>query len=191
MAYNVLKFFHLLGAVLMGGGLAAVWLADWRARQLRDLSAYAEAVRTVAVCYDGLVLPGSLLVLASGGWMIAQYYGGLNFVHVPWLAGMVVLFLVEFIEGNTVTRRYFMRLRRLAQQAVDLGRFTPELEQERAQRLPTFTHYLDLPVLILLIALGALKPDSWVLWWLGVGAAVVTAAVLTYWIRRRYAQGGV
>lgn len=189
MTYNLLKFFHILGAILMGAGLVAVWLADMRSRQLRELPTFAEAVRTIAVCYDGLVVPGSLLLLASGAWMIAQYYGGLDFLHVPWLAGMVVLFLAEFIEGNTVTRLYFMRLRRLTHQALQVGHFTTELEQERGKLVPSFTHFLDLPALTLIIALGALKPDSWSLWFAGVISAFVISSLLTYWIPRLYPWG--
>jgi hypothetical protein len=43
---------------------------------------------------------------------------------------MVALFLFEFVEGNTVTRLYFMRLRHLT---LKTGKFTPELEQARAE----------------------------------------------------------
>jgi uncharacterized membrane protein len=189
MTYNRLKFVHILGAILMGAGLVAVWLADFRSRQLRELPTFAEAVRTIAVCYDGLVVPGALLLLASGGWMIAQYYGGLNFLNVPWLADMVVLFLAEFIEGNTVTRLYFMRLRRLTRQALQSGQFTPELERERGKLGPSFTQFLDLPALTLIIALGALKPDSWSLWLVGVAISLVTSGLLTYWVPRLYPWG--
>lgn len=189
MSYNLFKFLHILGAILMGAGLVAVWLADLRSRQLRELPTFAEAVRTIVVCYDGLVVPGSLLLLASGAWMIAQYYGGLDFLHVPWLAGMVVLFLAEFIEGNTVTRLYFMRLRRLTRQALQAGHFTAELERERGKLAPSFTHFLDLPALTLIIALGVLKPDSWSLWFAGVFTAIVISSLLTYWIPRLYPWG--
>jgi quinol monooxygenase YgiN len=73
--------------------------------------------------------------------MIVEFYGGWNFVSVPWLAGMVFLFAFEFIEGNTITRLYFTRLRRLTQEALRVGAFTPELEKARAENLPSFTHF--------------------------------------------------
>ena len=41
----------------------------------------------------------------------------LFFLTVPWLAGMVLLFAFELIEGNTITRLYFMRLRRLTRRS--------------------------------------------------------------------------
>jgi len=109
MTYPLLKYAHLLGAILMGAGLIGVWLADLRSRQLRDLTAFSEAVRNIAVFYDGVVVPGALLLLGSGAWLIVSVYGGWGFLQVPWLLGMVLLFAFEFIEGNTVTRIYFMR----------------------------------------------------------------------------------
>lgn len=189
MTYNLLKFGHILGAILMGAGLVGVWMADLRSRQLRDLRQFAEAVRNIAVFYDGLVVPGALILLASGSWMIAEFYGGLAFLDVPWLTGMVILFLAEFIEGNTVTRLYFMRLRRMTRRALEEGDFTRELQEERGKLIPSFTHFLDLPALTLIIALGALKPVSWTLFMAGSAVAVAIASVLTYWIPRLYPWG--
>lgn len=189
MTYNLLKFIHILGAILMGSGLVGVWMADLRSRQLRELHQFAEAVRNIAVFYDGLVVPGALLLLASGTWLIVEFYDGFAFLGIPWLAGMVALFLAEFIEGNTVTRLYFMRLRRMTRVALEEGAFTPELERERGKTVPSFTHFLDLPVLTLIIALGALKPTTWTLLIAGSLTAVVVASALTFWIPRLYPWG--
>jgi uncharacterized membrane protein len=166
--YGLLKFFHLVGAVLMGGGLIGVWMADFRSRQLHELKPFSEAVRNIAVFYDGVVVPGAPLLLGSGTWMIVKFYGGWNFLQFPWLAGMVGLFAFEFIEGNTVTRLYFMRLRRLTRSALNACEVTPELQKARAERVPTFTHFLDLPMLFLIVALGAIQPTTWSLLFLPV-----------------------
>ena len=106
MTYALLKFLHVLGAILMGGGLIAVWLCDLRSRQVRELPRFAEAVRNIAVFYDGVVVPGAILLLVSGTWLIVEFFGGCGFMKIPWLAGMVALFAFEFIEGNTITRLY-------------------------------------------------------------------------------------
>ena len=50
----------------MGGGLIAVWLSDLRSRQVRDLPRFAEAVRNIAMFYDGVVVPGALLLCSAG-----------------------------------------------------------------------------------------------------------------------------
>lgn len=186
MTYAVLKLVHIIGAILMGAGLIGVWAADLRSRQLRDLSAFSEAVRNIAVFYDGIVVPGALILLVSGTWMIVEFFGGWSFVSVPWLAGMVYLFAFEFIEGNTVTRLYFMRLRRLTREALSAGVFTPQLEKARAESAPTFTHFLDLPMLLLIVSLGALKPESWTLFVVGSLAALTVAIALTLLVPRLY-----
>ena len=115
--YLWLRFAHLVGLMLMSAGLIGVFIADMRSRQVRDVRLFAQAITFIAVFYDGLVVPGALLLLASGTWLIAGYHGGWDFLEVPWLAGMVVLFAFEFIEGNTITRLYFVRLRRLTRRA--------------------------------------------------------------------------
>jgi uncharacterized membrane protein len=186
MEFNLLKLAHVLGAVLIGGGLIGVWMSDLRSRQLTELKTFAEAVRNIAVFYDGVVVPGALLLLASGAWMTALYYGGWAFVHTPWLAGMAGLFAFEFIEGNTITRIYFMRLRRLTKQALAQGRITPELAAARQETVATFTHFLDLPLLFVIIALGVIQPATWSLFLAGSAAAVLVAAFLTILIPRLY-----
>ena len=186
MTYPVLKFLHLLGLTLMGAGLIGVWYADLRTRTVQELPVFAEAVRSIAVLYDGLVVPGALLLLASGTWLIVTVYGGWAFLGMPWLTGMVALFAFEFIEGNTITRLYFMRLRRLTLEALQHGKVTAELEEARRQRVPTFTHFLDIPILFVIVALGAMRPNSWILFITGTILALVAAAVLTLMIPRLY-----
>lgn len=190
MTYAVLKLAHIIGAILIGAGLIGVWLSDMRSRQSRELVRFAEAVRNIAVFYDGVVVPGALLLLVSGTWLIVEFFAGWSFIDIPWLAGMVFLFAFEFVEGNTVTRLHFMRLRRLTQEALSVGRFTPELQRARAENLPTFTHFLDLPVLLLIVSLGALKPESWASFIVGSLIALAVATALTIVIPRIYQWSG-
>jgi uncharacterized membrane protein len=186
MTYAVLKLTHIIGAILMGAGLIGVWVSDLRSRQLRDLTAFSEAVRNIAIFYDGVVVPGALILLTSGTWLIVEFFGGWSFGSIPWLAGMVYLLAFELVEGNTVTRVYFMRPRRLTRDALAVGAFTPQLERARAEGVPTFTHFLDLPILCVIVSLGALKPESWSVFMVAVAVAFTTAAALTVLVPRLY-----
>lgn len=186
MTYPLLKFFHLLGLTLMGAGLIGVWVADVRSRQVRELPIFAEAVRNIRVFYDGLVVPGALLLLASGTWLTVTVYGGWAFLGVPWLLGMVALFAFESIEGNTITRLYFVRLSRLTRDALRRGATTSELAEARHNHVPTFAHFLDLPILFVIVALGATRPNTWMLFVVATILAVITAAILTLAIPRMY-----
>lgn len=189
MTYLLLRFIHVLGAILIGAGLIGVWVSDLRSRQLRNMPQFAEAVRNIAVFYDGVVLPGALLLLVSGTWLIVQFFDGWDFVKMPWLAGMVALFAVELVEGNTITRLYFMKLRRITRESHNVGHFTPELEKVRAKYIPTFTHFLDLPLLFLIVALGSIKPNTWTLFVVGLALAILVAAALAVFIPRLYPWG--
>ncbi|MEK8015989.1 MAG: DUF2269 domain-containing protein [Candidatus Parabeggiatoa sp.] len=191
MEYTILRYFHVLGAILMGAGLIGVWLTDLRSRQQRDVVRFSEAVRYIAIFYDGVVVPGALILLFSGTWFTVKYFGGWSFTffQMPWLAGMIVLFAFEFIEGNTITRLYFMKLRRMTTSALEMGKMTPELEKERAKLVPSFTHYLDLPMFFLIVALGVMKPNTWTIFMYGAVIAVGMAIFLTLLIPRIYPWG--
>ena len=83
---------------------------------------------------------------------------------------MVLQFAFEFIEGNTVTRPYFARLRRLTREALDKGGVTPALLAARGhESLPTFTHFLDIPLVLVIISLGTVPPETWTHTVVGVG----------------------
>lgn len=189
--YLLLRFGHLVGLMLISAGLIGVFVADIRSRQVRDVTLFAQAVNFIAVFYDGLVVPGALLIAASGTWLIVEYHGGWSwaFLGTPWLAGMVVLFVFEFVEGNTVTRLYFMRMRRLTRVAVAEGRVTEELARARAEQLASFTHFLDIPLLLVIVSLGALRPTDWTQFVVATGAAVMVATVLNTTIPRLYPWG--
>ncbi|HYD32835.1 MAG TPA: DUF2269 family protein [Azospirillaceae bacterium] len=182
MAYDLLILAHVIGFILIAAGLLGVFLADLRARQVRHLTAFAEAVRTIAVAYDGLVVPGALLVLASGGVMIGQ--AGYDVLATPWLLGMVTLFAFEFIEGNTVTRLYFLKLRRLTREAQASGGPTPDLIAARGTGFATFTHFLDLPLFLVIVSLGKLRPTTWEPFLIGTAAALAVSAALTILLPR-------
>jgi uncharacterized membrane protein len=187
--YLLLRFAHFLGLMLISAGLIGVLVADMRSRQVRDLALFAQAISFIAVFYDGLVVPSALLLLASGTWLIAGYYGW-SFLDTPWLAGMVLLFAFEFIEGNTITRLYFMRMRRLTRAALAEGRLTADLAKARAEQLASFTHFLDIPILVVIVSLGALRPMDWTQFLGGTLIAVVVAAALNLYIPRLYPWGG-
>jgi uncharacterized membrane protein len=186
LIYSLLRYVHLIGLMLLGAGLIGVWISDLRSRKVRDLGLFAEAVRNIAVFYDGLVVPGAIILFVSGAWMTANVWGGWGFMQHPWLAGMILLFVFEFVEGNTVTRLYFMRLRRLTNEALAQGSVTPDLTRAREEHVPTFTHFLDIPMLLLIVSLGVLRPSTWTQFVIGAWSAIIVASVLTLWIPRLY-----
>ena len=79
--------------------------------------------------------------------------------------------------------------RRLTRSALDAGHVSPELQNVRGELVPTFTHFLDLPMLFLIIALGTTRPTTWTLFLAGLFASISLATVLTLVIPRLYPWG--
>jgi hypothetical protein len=68
------------------------------------------------------------------------------------------------------------------------------VESARREHLPTFTHFLDLPILIVIVALGAMRPNTWALFLVGTILTIVAATGLALTIPRMHPfqvrQGG-
>ena len=90
------------------------------------------ALRIPGVRFVAAVVPCSVGTDAKGSsqcsFGVIRTGRGQAEVGQPWLARMVALFAFEFIEGNTITRLYFLRLRRLTTVALEQGAVTRDLE---------------------------------------------------------------
>jgi uncharacterized membrane protein len=177
--YASLKLAHLLGAGLVGGGLIGVLLSDLRSRQIPDLRQISFAIHDIPTLYNWFVIPGSVLLLVSGVWLIVLLYSGWEFLRVPWLTGMAFLFAFEFLEANTITRTYLMKLRWITRRALKAGHITAELEAARHAHVPTFMHFLHLPLFLVIVSLGVVRPVTWTLFTSGTVLSVLIATVLS------------
>ena len=128
--YLLLKFAHILGFILLGGGLLAVWVSEFQAYRTNEIGVFAESARYTAIFYDFLVIPGAITVATSGFFLVQNL--GLGFFEEPWLITMWGLFLFEFIEGNTITRIQFRKTLRRSKEALNKGK---SLTRRSAKRL--------------------------------------------------------
>jgi hypothetical protein len=60
------------------------------------------------------------------------------------------------------------------------------LAAARHEHVPTFMHFLDIPILFVIVALGAARPDTWMVFAVGTILAVLAAAVLTIVVPHLY-----
>lgn len=63
-------------------------------------------------------------------------------------------------------------------------------ERQRQEIEATFTHFLDLPILFVIVALGAMRPGTWTLFLVGTALAVAAATVLAIAVPRMYPYVG-
>jgi len=75
----------------------------------------------------------------------------------------------------------------LTREAVEQGGVTPELIKAREHEvMPTFTHFLDIPLLFVIVSLGVVRPDGWTQTIVGIGLSIVLAVALTVLLPRLY-----
>jgi uncharacterized membrane protein len=175
--YLLLRFVHFIGFIFLGGGLLAVFVSELRAYRTADASRFAEAAWYTAVFYDAVVLPGAVLVGLSGILLVFQL--GLEFFVHPWLVGMWGLFLFELIEGNTITRVQFRRTLRRSQLCLAAGRLTDKDRDEARTLIGQITHFLDVPLFLVIVYFGAMRPDSWTHVLAAIAVALVASSILT------------
>lgn len=174
--YLLAKLVHIVGFILLGGGLFAVFVSEMRAYRTADVCRFAEAAWYTATFYDALVVPGSVLAGLSGLLLVFQL--GLGFFTEPWLAAMWSLFLFEFIEGNTITRLQFRRTLRHSRDVLETGRLTSQDREEARTLLGQVTHFLDVPLFLVIVYCGAMRPDSWAHILAAIAVAVAATTIL-------------
>ena len=175
--YTLLKFAHYLGFLTLVGGLIGVFVVEWRAHTTHDVDVFAEAARYTVIFYDGVVLPGAGVIAVSGVWLVLHL--DIGFFSEPWLVGMWGLFVFEFVEGNSLTRIQFRRTLRHAPDARAAGTLTPEVRKQARTPLGIFAHFLDLPLIAVMIYCGVARPESWVVVGVAILIAIVAAIILS------------
>ncbi len=177
--YPLLKFAHILGFILLGGGLLAVFISELRAYRTSQIQVFAEASRYTAIFYDALAIPGALLVGVTGFFLILELE--LGFFTEPWVVGMWGLFLFEFVEGNTLTRFQFRKALRHCEDALAHKQVLSEdLREKSRSLLNRFVHFLDIPLFTVIVYCGTVRPESWGHVLAVAAAGVITGAVLTF-----------
>lgn len=187
--YTLLRFGHIIGFILLGGGLLAVFISELRAYRTNDMKIFAEAARYTAIFYDSLVISGALLVGISGLFLVLEL--GLGFFEAPWLVGMWGLFLFEFIEGNTVTRIQFRKTLRRSRDALAKGEpLTDDLRDEARSLFNQIVHFLDIPLFTVIVYFGTVRPESWTHVVIATGMGLFVAMLVTVFVPRLGRQDG-
>ncbi len=184
MLHPTLLLVHVFGALALGTGIVGGLHADECARRALTPGQLDRALERAQRWQRRVLIPGTAALLVSGIGLVVTYYGW-AFLALPWLAAMVLLYVVEAVRANTLTRRrHAVRLAELARQARVRGRFPPELEHVRRDRAAAFLRWLELTVFLLVVALGLYRPMAWSTIAVGAAVALLAAAVPAIYVAR-------
>ncbi len=175
--YTLLKFTHVIGFLLISGGVFAIFLSEWQSHTTHDVRIFAEAARYNLIFRNSLIAPGSVVVTITGIFLVLEL--DIRFFDAPWLVGMWGLFAFEFIEANAVARRHNRQTLRCARQALETGALTPELRREAHGPVGIFTHFLDIPMTAMMVWCGVARPEGWTGIAIGVAIAIAVAIALS------------
>jgi uncharacterized membrane protein len=180
--YQLLRYLHYIGFMFIGGGLLAVWVSEWRGYSATRTVLFAEASYYTAILYDFVVVPGALLQIVTGPLLIWKL--GVGYFELPWLTAMWCLFLFEFIEGNTITRVQFRRTLKVSKALPEDQPLTEAKREEARTLLGRFVHFLDIPMVSVIVYCGVVRPDSWLVIGGAIGAAIAAALALMFTVPR-------
>jgi uncharacterized membrane protein len=182
--YTLLKFIHIMGFVLIFSGVFAIFLSEWQSHTTHDIRVFAEAARYNLIFRNCLIAPGSIIITITGIFLVLEL--DIGFFDEPWLVGMWGLFAFEFIEANVVARRHNRQTLKCARRALEAGALTPELRREAHGALGIFTHFLDIPITVVMVWCGVARPDGWTGIAIGVAIAVALAVALSMTVPHLY-----
>lgn len=187
--YTLLKFTHVIGFLLIFGGVFAIFLSEWQSHTTHDVRVFAEAARYNLIFRNCLIAPGSVVVTITGIFLVLEL--DIGFFDEPWLVGMWGLFAFEFIEANLVARRHNRQTLRCALQALETGALTPELRREAHGRVGIFTHFLDIPITAVMVWCGVARPEGWSGIAIGVAIAIAVALALSATVPQLYRRASM
>lgn len=158
----LLKFIHILAAMLMVGGMFARQMVRTSAKNSSDVQTVGSLLRAAGNIDRRLVIPSSNLVILVGiilallaGWPIFGFLQGasqnwLLISNILIVAILVVIFAV-FVPGNR-------KLESLIQAAQEQGQVTAELRLAMDNQVMKWAHYFEEVAVIVIIALMVFKP---------------------------------
>jgi uncharacterized membrane protein len=93
--YTVLKFFHVLLAIVWIGGAVALSVMAELVRRQRAPGRMAAFARDAEWLSTRLFLPSSLIVFALGFWLVSRGHWGYHF----WIVWAIAAFAASFVVG--------------------------------------------------------------------------------------------
>ena len=188
--FTLLKFTHIIGFVLIFGGILGIFISEWQTHATHDVQSFVHAARYTLIFRNSFIAPGSIIVIISGIWLVLHL--DMGFFEEPWLIAMWGLFAMEFVEANLVARRSNRLTLQWANEALKVGEITPEIRRQAHRPLGTFTHFFDFPISLVMIYCGVARP-GWSEIIIGVVLSVAISAALSLTVPRlhlRKAAGG-
>lgn len=156
--YDVALFLHLLGVVLLVGGVTTTLVAMLRAQTAASVGAL-RTLTAVGKKIDVVIGPATLLILASGLYMVARHGddGGIHWTS-GWIDVAIAIFLLMSVLGPTVEAGHAKRLLQAVAELPD-GPVPTGVDALRRSPLATHVSLFGTAQIVAFLYLMTNKPD--------------------------------
>lgn len=177
--YDLALFLHLLGVVLLVGAVTTTLVAMLRAQTAGSVGAL-RTLTGVVKKIDVVIGPATLLILASGLYMVARHGddGGIHWTS-GWVDVAIGIFLLMSVLGPTVESGHAKRLLQAVSQLPD-GPVPADVDALRRSPLATHVSLFGTAQIVAFLYLMTNKPDlvgSLVACGIAAAAGAVVAAL--------------
>lgn len=155
--YGVVLFGHLLGVLMLAGGVIMTLTGVLRAQRAPTVAGVRAAVAAGPIA-GRMIPPGLLLILGCGLYLWSRHGddGGIAWT-APWLITAVTVFAIMSVLGPAVEEGRTKRIATAAHAAPD-GPVPPELDRLRRDRLLHHVTFFGSAQIVALLFLMSVKP---------------------------------
>jgi len=160
--YAIIRFLHILAALVLVGGLFSRQVVRAYARKATDVRAFAEISQGANQIERLMVIPGNMAVIILG--VIAALMSGapiLGFIQgasANWLLVANLLLIIGMVIVPVVFVPRGKVFDGILEKALAEGRITPELTAALDDQVVKIAHLYEQVSIVIVVALMVLKP---------------------------------
>jgi uncharacterized membrane protein len=160
--YFVLKFLHIVAAMIFVGGIFGRQLVRAYAKKTDDVQIFAALNQAAGRIENMMVIPGNMAVILFGVILALMsgypIFGFLQGAAQNWLLVSNILLVLGLVIVPTIFVPRGKKFEPVLQAALAEGRMTPDLQAELDDKVVRLAHLYEEVALVIVIALMVFKP---------------------------------
>jgi uncharacterized membrane protein len=160
--YFVLKFLHIVAAMIFVGGIFGRQLVRAYAKKTDDVQIFAALNQAAGRIENMMVIPGNMAVILLGVILALMsgypIFGFLQGAAQNWLLVSNILLVLGLVIVPTIFVPRGKKFEPVLQAALAEGRMTPDLQAELDDKVVRLAHLYEEVALVIVIALMVFKP---------------------------------
>lgn len=158
----LVRFLHIISAIVFIGGIFARQLVRSHAKKVDDVHTFATLSQVAGWIETRMVIPGNMVVIILGVILALMtntpILGFIQGASSNWLLVSNILLLFGFLSVPLVFLPRGKKFDVILEHALAEGRMTPELRAALDDRTVRFLHITEMTLVIVVVVLMVFKP---------------------------------